>query len=1081
MSVPPSQQEILAGSGNSSIATFLAAAAFNSAVAIGFFAVFLFFRPRVPEVYAPRTYCVPEKNRSPPIRGISFLRAALQTPDRTIVDRVGADAWAVIFFMRTCFKFFGVATLISGIVLVPTHALGGLELTGLSALTLANVAPTESKRLWAHLCVSWIICAGCMLTISTLLRKAAYLRHIFLISDSQRQSVGGYTLLIRDIPRRLRDPEKLRILFNRVQPGSVHAVIVLKESNTLSDLWKKRRKHLYTLESVIHDYLRKATKSQKGQINVAVGTGRAAEAAEGGSDGSWQMIAVDMPAELPTVEKTPSVFPTEDNQHEVVINIPNEAIYPPATTNRTNGGEEPNRDAVQLATRLPKLSSASKDRLDRDATMYELDRDKSLQGSRGAKDATLSPPTDTVSDMPIPDPDPESEHVEVGKPSDSLDSPVGRSEETVAATEEPAVVDKTLSDFPRKEITFHPPLSPRPSYHSFLFFGPSHDTISTHIQALRHITSQMSQKRTLLSRGTGRTIGAAFIVFSDLFAPHVAALANIHGQPGVMADKVPGVDPSDIIWKNLSMGYYTRMGRWVLATIATVALTLAWGLITTFISSLASIDKLTKLLPFLRVFNTWNPAVKGVIQGVLPTLVVMIVFALIPVIMRVLSDFAGLPTKTGIEQRLITFYFIFLVVNILLIITISGSIFTSIRNMLEHPSSIINLLATSIPTVSNFYVNYIMLLALSGPSSELLQILPLLVRIPGKWWWGNTARGVRWFNGPILFLQGTVMAQHAFVAVVGMTYCTVAPLALVFVVLYFGFYTVAYGYQMQYVYHHLPETGGLYLHTTTRKLFWGLYIHQLTLIGLFFLKKAIIQGALMVIAVGITFIFHYHSNLYSPLMGAVPAKAVIDIEGRRAAGVGPSSTSRRDRKRDSSRCSTPDRGMYFKNRGWLDREAARSRVSQTDVQHCSFAGGEVSMMRSKEHCLATETNAADTLGSSSSLISSQPSSTFLRHRPSSSLSSAHTIFTDVLETRKYMGPSDFVEQLSPPPARSGPVRIWIARDGLGVADGEIRREIEGADFGDFTTDYATLNEGGRVTVMGEAHHRLADLDILDMY
>ena len=59
--------------------------------------------------------------------------------------------------------------------------------------------------------------------------------------------------------------------------------------------------------------------------------------------------------------------------------------------------------------------------------------------------------------------------------------------------------------------------------------------------------------------------------------------------------------------------------------------------------------------------------------------------------------------------------------------------------------------------------------------------------------------------------------------------------------------------------------------------------------------------------------------------------------------------------------------------------------------------------------------------------------------------------------------------------------MWIARDSLGIADGELRREIEGADFATFTTDYATLNANGKVTVQGEAHHKLADLDLMDLY
>ncbi|KAJ3045879.1 hypothetical protein HDV00_006145 [Rhizophlyctis rosea] len=962
--------------------------------------------------------------------------------------------------MRSAFKFFGIAALISAAILIPTHWSGGLHLSGLSALTLANVSPSEKKRLWAHLCVSWILCAGCMYTIHHLLRKAAYLRHTFLISEPQRKSVSGYTLLLRDIPRRLRDPEKLRILFNRVQPGSVHAVIVLKDSKTLNDLWRKRRKCLLALEESVHEYLRGVTKEgrakgwvveeRSGVSNASHGTGgeyefeAVAKSAEGGPDGPQdgdqkeEQKQDDTHHEQPSEENhsppSPSAPPDptqpSTQPHEVIINMPHEALYPPTTHQTPKGGNSPDHTTLHPPPRLPKLTPPTRQPpLDRDSTMYDLDREKSLQGL--PQDAlppftTEDSPHDPNTPTPKPDPDWESEEVvvAVGEGGKGGEVDVGEGD---ATPKESSPTPKTLLEHPSPHqlppIKTQPPLfpthptpsTPRPSTRPHLL-SPYTDTITTHIQTLRHISSLMHRKRTALSRGTGRTIGAAFIVFTDLFSPHVAALANIHGQPGVMSDKSAGVDPSDIIWKNLGMGYEMRVLRWCVATVATVGLTLAWGLITTFISSMASLDKLTKTLPFLNFFNTWNPALKAVIQGVLPTIFVTIVFALIPVIMRFLSEFAGLPTKTAIEQRLITFYFIFL---------------------------------------------------------------------------------------------GTVMAQHAFIFVVGMTYCTVAPLALVFVVAYFGFWTVAYGYQMQYVYTHLPETGGLYLHTTTRKLFWGLYIHQLTLVGLFFLKEAIIQGFIMLIAVACTIIFHFHSNLYHPLMGAVPAKAVIDIESKLAAGYeeGKMANNRAARGRSGgegkengrSKCAndvgelpTPDQNRFCHNgRGWLDREAARCRVSYTDLCHCSQAGGEVSLSSpNSQSTLADPTDPSrvspTSAGTLTTLSSNDLSSSasLLRRRAfgqgdaSSTTSMFPSLprFCDLLASRHYAGPPDFAELLSPPAARSGPVRVYVARDPYGIAEGEIRQEVEGADCAIFSTEYATMTVEGKITVQGDACHVFSDLD-----
>ena len=54
----------------------------------------------------------------------------------------------------------------------------------------------------------------------------------------------------------------------------------------------------------------------------------------------------------------------------------------------------------------------------------------------------------------------------------------------------------------------------------------------------------------------------------------------------------------------------------------------------TFISSIASLDALVAAAPFLDFFNTLNPAVRGLIQGLLPTILLAIAFSLVPVILR---------------------------------------------------------------------------------------------------------------------------------------------------------------------------------------------------------------------------------------------------------------------------------------------------------------------------------------------------------------------------------------------------------------------------------------------------------------
>ncbi|KAJ3279976.1 hypothetical protein HK104_001023, partial [Borealophlyctis nickersoniae] len=817
-----------------------------------------------------------------------------------------------------------------------------------------------------------------MCTIRSLLRKAAYLRHTFLLSDAQRHSIRGYTLLIRDIPRRLRDPEKLRILFNRIQPGTVHAVVVLKQSRTLQTLYERRRAAMRRLEADIVTYLgniarergkkRVATEEQGRPWNVVPESGERVKADEerrkaadlNQADAAEKMrenlgerpiedqsqrICGDLHGSAPgsnveradAAEKTDKNFggtTLEDQSQRTFAELPGSTPGLIADDGRVD--ETPLEMAGSSSATVNQQTEPTFiiDMQDMDDIAREDDEQGKQKGKRLKSGMTLASLNRDVTLHEL--------QRDILIAMAELDSP-----KTAARAADPCLPSSGNPSHPAllalpSFLTLDTPTPLRPFRRTYHLFGAAYDSISSSLRELRYCNLRMDSKRASLASSTTHTQGAAFIIFNDLFSPHVAALATVHGTPGVMGEKWPGVDPDDVIWENLSIPYAQRTVRWIVATGVTIALTMTWGIISTFIASIANLDKLTRMAPFLRFFNNASPAFKGIIQGVLPTVATLIVFSLIPIVMRLLSHFAGLPTQTSIERRLLHFYFAFLVVNVLLVITISGSILSSIRNILNNPSSIVPLLATSIPSVSNFFVNYIMLLALGGPSGELLQLAQLILQPLFLKLFGKTPRTIRENSKPTLFLPGTVMAQHAFVAVVGVTYCTIAPLVLVFVVVYFGMYAVAYGYQMQYVYTHLPETGGMYMYTATTQLFAGLYIHQITLLGLFYLKQAMAQGTIMLIGLACTAIFHWQANAYGPLMSSVPAKAVVDIETRSTAqsttSLDASSTRDTNVGGKSERDSLATAGYR-----WLEQVATRHRRKAGSSHHVSGAGGEVSV------------------------------------------------------------------------------------------------------------------------------------------
>ncbi|KAJ3043131.1 hypothetical protein HDV00_005746 [Rhizophlyctis rosea] len=550
----------------------------------------------------------------------------------------------------------------------------------------------------------------------------------------------------------------------------------------------------------------------------------------------------------------------------------------------------------------------------------------------------------------------------------------------------------------------------RPTERTLLLGCSPHDAIDTHLGKLRHEQVELAAGR----QNELPPDSAAFVVFSNLFAPHVAAGTNLYISPEGMADKVAGVDADDVIWDNLGLGYFQRQGRRMVALVLVVALVVFWGALTTFLSSIATLDNLVAILPFLDPITKWSPPATGIVQGVLPQVVIAVAFALIPVLLRLISKFGGVPTSAEIERLLINQYYAFLVFNVLFIVTIAGSIFRVLNTIINNPPEIVEMLATSIPTISSFFVNYVMLLALSGPASELLQVgnlilKPLMLRFLAK-----TPRQVLEKRRPPIFEIGRTLANHSFIATVGITYMTIAPLVSIFTAIYFGLWYLAYLYQMQFVYV-WKASGGMYLHSAAKQLFVALYIHEVVMFAIFLLKTAWGQAVLMAIALAVTALCHRHAELYTNLMFTVPAKAALDES--RATGGNPKLL-----------------GRFADRSGSLDKTFSTNTIRQDEEEGNGESTGPVDFSKP-----SGSTPQAWTPGD---VASGQGSN-------------------DVTD-------DEYIRRaLSHPALRDDKLTVWVPRDHHNVAESELKGEVEGGDAAVFSTQGASMDEQGRVEVANE--------------
>lgn len=87
---------------------------------------------------------------------------------------------------------------------------------------------------------------------------------------------------------------------------------------------------------------------------------------------------------------------------------------------------------------------------------------------------------------------------------------------------------------------------------------------------------------------------------------------------------------------------------------------------------------------------------------------------------------AGVPSMSMIELFVQQSYFIFQVVQVFLITTLTSAASAALTNILENPASARSLLSQNLPKASNFYVSYFILQGLAMSATRIVHLSTLI-------------------------------------------------------------------------------------------------------------------------------------------------------------------------------------------------------------------------------------------------------------------------------------------------------------------------------------------------------------------
>ena len=332
-------------------------------------------------------------------------------------------------------------------------------------------------------------------------------------------------------------------------------------------------------------------------------------------------------------------------------------------------------------------------------------------------------------------------------------------------------------------------------------------------------------------------MNSAFIQFNHQVAAHMACQAVSHHTPKQMAPRIVEISPDDVIWDNMSLRWWERYLRTFGILTLVCGMVIGWAFPVAFTGLLSQLSYLEDAFTWLAWLSTLPKWLVSAIQGILPALFLAILMALLPLMLRFLCRAQGLHTGMAVELTVQNYFFAFMFVQLFLVVAVSSS-FSTIINNVTNVTSWPELLAQNIPLSSNYFFSYMILQAMSVSAGALVQIVNLVSWFIFGPMFDSTAR-TKWARTTNLnqMQWGTFFPVYTTLASIGLIYCVISPLIMVFNVLTFGLFWFVYRYNTLYVTKFRFDTGGLLFPRAINQLFTGIYVMEVALIGLFFLVR----------------------------------------------------------------------------------------------------------------------------------------------------------------------------------------------------------------------------------------------------
>ncbi|KAG8634069.1 CSC1-like protein At1g32090 isoform X2 [Manihot esculenta] len=430
-------------------------------------------------------------------------------------------------------------------------------------------------------------------------------------------------------------------------------------------------------------------------------------------------------------------------------------------------------------------------------------------------------------------------------------------------------------DYNQLKFERHPDKRPTGKTGFLGLWGESVDSIDYYKHQIEEIEKRMGLERQKILKDSKSILPVAFVSFNSRWGAAVCAQTQQSRNPTLwLTNWAP--EPRDIYWRNLAIPFVSLSIRKLIISISVFSLVFFYMIPIAFVQSLANLEGLEKVAPFLRPVIELK-FIKSFLQGFLPGLALKIFLYILPTLLMVMSKIEGYIAVSTLERRAAAKYYYFMLVNVFLGSIVTGTAFQQLHSFLhQSPTQIPRTIGVSIPMKATFFITYIMVDGWAGIAGEILRLKPLVIFHLKNMFLVKTERDREKAMDPgsVDFPETLPSLQLYFL--LGIVYAVVTPILLPFIIVFFALAYLVYRHQIINVYNQQYESAGAFWPHVHSRIVASLLISQLLLMGLLSTKKAANSTPLLVILPILTLFFHkYCKSRFEPAFRKYPLEEAM--------------------------------------------------------------------------------------------------------------------------------------------------------------------------------------------------------------